>query len=121
VSFDVAGASAAENAINGNIGLSLGFTWGQSQTHSYTATCETTTRASVWARQGLGYANIEQRYINGACFASETKTEWTKSRVTYILKESAGGLKAYETGCSSGDKADCGQGISETGPPPPDL
>lgn len=105
--FNLGGASAAKSTINANWGLNFGYTWGESKSWSDTVMCNVNPgdHASVWVCNNMGWADLAQQYVYGACEGNNAWGDWWFLHVNWTL---IGGSESYNTGCSSGAAAKCG-------------
>lgn len=105
--FNTGGAQAAQDAINKNGGLNLGFSWqkSKSETFQYGCTVVQGDVASIWSRNQMGWSDTAQRYCQYAgCGQPFTCGTWSFGHVDWALN----GAHSRETSCSFGDMAQCG-------------
>lgn len=103
--FNLGGTAGALSAINGNAGLNFGYSWSSGKSWSETTTCNVNPgdRASIWIRNKMGWSDLAQRYVYGSCVGDQAWGDWWFPHVDWPLN----GWGDRETGCSTGNSAEC--------------
>lgn len=104
--FNAAGAQAAQDTINKNGGLNLGFSWQKQKSESFQFGCNVPQGdvASIWSRNQMGWSDTAQRYCQYAgCGQQFSCGAWSFGHIDWALN--GGGSR--QTSCSFGAMAEC--------------
>jgi hypothetical protein len=108
-SFDagIGSVDGIAKTINGNGGLSLGFSWSTSKTTGFEFTCNINPgdKASVWQQNLMGWADTAQRRCTSGCGEGEWCSDWQFGHIDFPLK--GGSQTNQNLGCSSGADSHC--------------